>query len=79
MLFMQPFFIDSEDFLYIGNSVITIPAEESNINITVQIIDDEVVEVKEESLLITITSSLLPGVLIGNNNSTRIIITDDDG
>ncbi len=71
-------FIGLKDFVYNGNTVITIPAEETSVNISIQIMDDKIVEMKEESLFITVTP-VSPRVLVGDNNTTRIIIKDDDG
>ena len=64
--------------MFMSGSTIVIPAEESSINISVQIVDDSRVEERQEMFLVTLTSTL-PRVAIGNDDTTEISIIDDDG
>ena len=61
-----------------NGSVVTLPAEGSSVNVSIRIIDDQVVERRQEMFSLTL-SSTLPGVTIGNERTAEITIIDDDG
>ena len=65
---------------YIGPYNVTFPAGITQIEFTIPINDDDVVEDKEESFSLSINLSSLPkNINAGDPDHAAIIIVDDDG
>ena len=69
-------YVDVEDYTG-GSRMVTVPAGVITQSFTIATVNNDIVEC-DETFTVTISSVTTCGVTIGRDNSTEVIITDDD-
>ena len=77
--FYNNFYIGGNDYRYPSTVTVPVPANEMSTSFTINITNDEIAECDETFKLTLSVPSSLCGVIKGSDDTSEVMIGDDDG